>query len=820
MLKNYFKIAWRNLQKNKTFSFINIAGLSLGMAACLLIMQYVSFELSYDQFNKNASDIYRVVNDRYQYGKLVQHGTITYSAIGKAMQDDFPEVINHARVDPKGKSIISTIYKKIGDQNVIAVDNSFLTMFSYPLIAGDVQTALKDPYDVILSETTARKIFDVREDNFSALIGNSIIIGKDSTPFKITGICRDVPENSHLQFDILESYTTMLAGKNPNKQADYDFKDSDFWHYIQLKHGTDYKALQAKFAAFSQRHFQGNKISGSDEKFYLQPLSKAHLYSDFEYEIGDTANATVVWGLLIIAALIIIIAWVNYINLATAKSMERAKEVGVRKVAGATKQQLIKQFLTESFIINLIALIIAMLIVILLQSSFNRLINHQLSLSYLFEKGLNGYNISVALIILIIAGIFVSGFYPAFVLSSFKPILVLKGKFTTSNKGIVLRKALVISQFAITVALIVGSIVVYQQIKFMNEQQLGMNINQVLIVKPPMLTDFVDSSFIIRENSFKEEVKKIAGVKGAATSNTIAGDEMARAFNVHRSDDNSGTTLAMRNMGADADFINVYKIKLLAGRNFENTDYNADYYKLHNILINENATKLLGYSSNNDAVGKSVTVFNKKWDIIGVINDYHQKSLRYELEPLILQPFYGNYNPISVKVNPQHLSVTIAQIKKAYLDFFPGNIFDYYFLDEKFNKQYANDELFGKAFGIFACFAIFIACLGLFGLSLFATTQRTKEIGIRKVLGASMSNIIILLSKDFIKLVVIAFIIAAPVAWFIMHSWLNDFAYRINISWWIFFIAGLFSIVIALATISFQAIKTAIANPVKSLRTE
>jgi putative ABC transport system permease protein len=446
MIKNYFKTAWRNLWKNKTFSFINIAGLVIGMAACLLILQYVTFELSYDQFNKNVHDIYRVYNDRFQNGKLVQHGTITYSAIGKAMQNDYPEIINHARVEPFGKVIISVgnDNKKFGDQEVIAVDNSFLTMFSYSLTAGDERTALKDPYAVILTQTTARRYFGVNNNNFASVLGRVIVMGRDSLPYKITGVCKDVPENSHLQFDILASYTTMLAGKNPYKEADYDFKDSDFWHYIQLRHGTDYKALQAKFGAFSQKYFQGNKISGSVEKFYLQPLSKAHLYSDFEYEIGKTGSATVVFGLLIIALFIIVIAWVNYINLSTARSTERAREVGVRKVTGATRGQLIRQFLTESLLINIIALVIAVLLVIILQSAFNALIQHKLSFLSLFQKSLGGYSITIGLLALLLTGIFISGFYPAFILSSFRPILVLKGKFSASKKGIVLRKALVI----------------------------------------------------------------------------------------------------------------------------------------------------------------------------------------------------------------------------------------------------------------------------------------------------------------------------------------------------------------------------------------
>jgi putative ABC transport system permease protein len=820
MFKNYFKTAWRNLMKNKTFSLINIVGLSIGMAACLLILQYVSFELSYDQFNKNADDVYRVVNDRYQNGKLVQHGTITYSAIGKAMQDDFPEVVNHTRVEPFSQEIITYKDKKIGNLQVLAVDNSFLSMFSYPVIAGDAINGLQNPNSIFLTETLARKIFDIKGNDFESLIGKTIVISRDSLPYKVTGIMKDVPENSHLSFDLLASYNSLYNGGNGGwKQADYDFTDSDFWHYIQLKHGTDYNALEAKFAAFSQRHFQGNKVSGSDEKFYLQPLSKAHLYSDFEYEIGNIASATVVWGLLIISVLIIVLAWINYINLSTAKSLERAKEVGVRKVSGATKQQLIKQFLVESYIINFIALALAFVIVTLTQKGFNDLVQHQLSLSYLFEKGLNGYNITASLIVLVIAGIFISGFYPAFVLSSFKPILVLKGKYTTSGRGIFLRKALVIGQFVVTITLIIGSFVVYKQMRFIGQQSLGMNLSQILVINPPTLTGW-DSTFISRENSFKNELKQLPHIQGASVIDRTPGVEMARAFDVKRTDVNTENKLSMRNASVDADFLKVFGIKLLAGRNFINTDYNPDWNKLHNVVLNETAVKQLGYNSNNDAIGKTISLFGRNWDIIGVINDFHQKSLRYPVEPTILLPGYGTNNPICIKVDTKDLASTINAIKTKYASFFPGNYFDYYFLDDRFNAQYANDQLFGKVFTVFAGFAIFIACLGLLGLSLFATAQRTKEIGVRKVLGASVSNIILLLSKDFIKLVLIAFVVAAPVAWLIMHNWLQDFAYRINMNWWIFLGAGLLAVLIALATISFQAIKAAIANPVKSLRTE
>lgn len=818
MLKNYLVTAWRNLKKNKTFSLINIAGLAIGMAVCLLILQYVNFELSYDQFNKNASDVYRVANDRYQNGKLIQHGTITYSAIGKAMQDDYPEVVSHVRVVPWGRNVISYQDKKVGDQDAVAVDNAFLTMFSYPILAGDPATALKEPHMAVITKATADRIFNIQKGDYAGLVGRQFVMDKDSLPYKVTGVV-DVPENSHLQFDLLVSYSTMITGKNAWKEADYDFTDSDFWHYIQLKHGTDYKTVEAKFEDFSRRHFQGNKVSGSVEKFHLQPLSKAHLYSDYEYEIGKTGSATVVWGLFIIAVFIITIAWVNYINLSTARSVDRAKEVGVRKVTGATRGELIRQFLIESLIVNLIAFGLAIGLMSIAQKAFNDLIQTQLSFSTLFQRGLNGYTITIGLGALLLLGIVISAFYPAFVLSSFKPIAVLKGKFRTSKSGIVLRKGLVIGQFAITILLIVGSIVVYKQITFMSKQELGMNIDHMLIVKPPSLTNW-DSTFIEKENSFKHELKQITGIAGAATSNRLPGREMARTFNIRRMDDHSGTHYTLRNMGVDHDYIGLYNIKLIAGRNFDPTDYNTDWGKLHNIILSTAAVRLLGFSSPEKAINNQISVNDRPWTVIGVVNDWHQKSLRYALEPTMLMPLYNTNNPISVKVNTDNVTATMAAVKEKYSAFFPGNPFDYFFLDEAFNRQYKNDQLFGKAFTLFAGLAIFIACLGLLGLSAFGTSQRIKEIGIRKVLGASVANIVLLLSKDFVWLILVAFLIASPIGWWIMHQWLEDFAYRIPLNPWIFAAAGLLAVLIAIVTISFQAIKAALATPVKSLRSE
>ena len=819
MIKNYLKIAWRNLVNNKADSLINIVGLSVGMAACLLILEFVSFELSYDRFNKNAPDIYRVTNDRFQNGKLVQHGTITYSAVGPAMKADFPEILNNTRVEPMGSLILIDGDKKMEVKETMAVDNEFLSIFSYPLLAGDAKTALKDPNTIILSETLARKIYSIPNNDYSSLLGKTLKITRDSLPYKITGICKDVPANSHLQFDLLGSYITLYTQKYPWKEAEYDFTDSDFWHYLQLKPGTNYKLLEAKFAAFSQRHFQGNKVSGSDEKFLLQPLLKTHLYSDYEYEIGKTGSSMAVWGMLIIASLIIIIAWVNYINLTTARSMNRAKEVGIRKVAGATRSQLIRQFLTESFLMNLIALVVAGIIVYLVQNGFNQLVERELSLSYLFSDAVTGLHIKALVVSGLILGILVSGFYPAFVLSSFKPILVLKGKYSQTGKGIFLRRLLVTTQFAATVALIIGSFVVYRQIRFVNTQSLGMNLSGVLIVKPPVLSSF-DSSFISHETTFKSELGQIPGVMMASSSGRVAGDELGRAFNVHRTDKNTDTKITIRNMGIDFNFLNLYDIPLVKGRNFVQTDYNPDFNKLSNIIISEAAVKTLGFSSNDEALGKNLVVWNKTWNVIGVIRDFHQKSLHYAIEPVVMMPFCGTDHPISVKLNAKDLASTVQAIKAKYNAFFPGNLFDYYFLDNRFQALYKNDLLFGKVFALFAGFAICIACLGLLGLSLFTTAQRTKEIGVRKVLGASSSSIVFLLSKDFVRLIIISFLIASPLAWYVMNSWLDGFAYRIPISWWIFPGAGLLAVCIALGTVSFQTMRAAAMNPAKSLRSE
>ncbi|MBD2703514.1 ABC transporter permease [Spirosoma sp. BT702] len=820
MLRNYLFIAWRNSTRNKLYFLINHAGLAIGMTACIFMVEYANFELSYDTFNQQAGDLYRVVNDRYQDGKRVQHSPMTYSAVGQAMRHEFPEVINHTRVAPLASRILIADDQKMGKQNGMAVDPSFFGMFSYQLIAGNRDLVLREPDEIILSESCARKLFPDVGSNVASLIGRLVNLERSAVPYKLTGICYDVPDNSHLQFDFLVAYSSLYRGGNRYwKSADSSFTESYFYHYIQLKPGSDPKRLEAQLPGFSQRYFRGNKVTGSTEKFSLQPLLKAHLYSDFGAEIGKTGNATIVWGALLSALLILSIAWINYINLATARAVERAKEVGIRKSSGATRTQLVFQFFSESLLSNFLSMLLAAGLIYFVQARFNELVQRNLSIHYVFGEGLQSNSVTFGLLLIILSGICIAGFYPALVLSSFKPVDVLKGKFSTSSRGVILRKALVSGQFAVTIALVAGSIIIYQQMRYAAQKPLGLTLSQVLVISPPQLLEN-DSSFITRSRSFKEELKNLVHVKAATNSGRIPGEDLHRMFDVHRPDKLSSPRFAVNNMSIGEDFLDLYDIKLLAGRNFRSTDYNEDLSKVRTTLLNESAAKLFGFPTASEAVGKSIILYERPYEIVGVTHDFHQKSIHHPVEPVVMMPNYSLYNPISVKVEPNELTTTLAAIRQVYDRFFPGNVFAYRFLDDQFNEQYNADRVVGKVFALFAGLAVLIAALGLLGLSWLATRQRTREIGVRKVLGASVQNIVLLLSGDFLGLILIAFLVAVPVAWFVMQRWLTGFAYRISINAWVFVAAGGLALLIALITIGYQTLKAANANPVKSLRSE
>ena len=816
MIQNYFKIAWRNLWKNRVFSTVNLLGLVIGITACLMILQYISFELSFDRFHTDVDRIYRVTNDRFQEGKLVQHGTITYPTVGPAMARDFDEVEAYTTVSNSG-SIKLRSGNKIFKEEGLFADENFLSFFTFPLITGDLKTALKLPNTIVISETNAKRMFGAEPGNYADLIGKPIYIDLDTEPFQITGIIKDIPATSHLQFGALVSYESLVRTWGPWVKTSWD--GSDMWHYLKLKPGSDAVSLEQKFPAFSKQYFKGNKVSGSDEKFYLQPLAKAHLFSDYEYEIGITGNGKAVWTMLIIAGFILIIAWINYINLSTARSIERAKEVGVRKVAGATSSQLIGQFLSESILLNLLALAIAAALTTTLQPFLNNLVGKPLSVSLLTGHGYGGQLMTISLITIFIAGILLSGFYPAFVLSSFKTISVLKGSFKRSASGVWVRKSLVVFQYTASIVLIIGTYIVFSQLQYMRKENLGFNMDQVLILPGPDLTSW-DSTSIERINSFKTELARYPSVKSVATSGRLFGDRLSRSFNVKRvgSDALKGVTVSRMNI--DFDFFKTYQIKLLAGRNFISTDSDSDGRKVKTAVINYAAAKILGFMNAESAVGQKFNLHNTEWEIVGVASDFHQQSLKHQMEPIIFQPYYQNGGYYSFKIDSKDLDKTIGKVHDTYKTFFPGNDFSYFFMDEQFNRQYKDDQTFGKITSFFSLLAVLIASMGIFGLSSYTISQRTKEIGVRKVLGATVSSIVGLLSFDFLKLVLIAIIIGSPVAWYAVNLWLKDFAYKIEIHWWIFVGAGILAIVIAFFTVSSQAVKAALMNPAKSLKSE
>jgi putative ABC transport system permease protein len=817
MLKNYFTISWRNILKNKTFSAINVFGLAIGLAACLLILQFVIFELSFDKFNAKLDRTYRITNDRFQNGKLIQHGTIMYPTIGPTMAKDFPEIEEYSRIMPSGELNVKIDDRNYrGDQCHFA-DERFFRVFDFKILAGDKPTLLTTPYTAVLTEETARKYFQFEDQDLTLLIGKTFQWGLDVKPYEVKGIVENIPPNSHIDFGALISYSTLLT---ESQDADISWNWSDMRHYLVLKAGVNYKDLEAKFPEFSERYFKGDKVSGSIEKFYLQPMKDAHLYSDYEYDIARTASGKAVWSMLIVAVFILVIAWINYINLTTSRAIDRAKEVGLRKVMGAFKSQLVKQFIFESILITTIAVVAAIGIMILLQSSFNKIVGTDLSWNLLIDQ-LTLQQIAI-IITGLIGGAIVSGFYPAFMLSNYQPATVLKGKFTRSAKGNFLRKALVVFQFTASAALITGTLIVGRQIEFMNKTDLGINLKEVLVVRAPELMEF-DSTFITRVEDFKNELHKIPGVIHATASGRLPGDRLGRNFNIRLSDQPAETNYTLSNMGVNYDFFETMGVKIIAGRGFLPTDHNADFQQLKSVILNENAVNLFGFKNPEEIIGKEIIWGNngtRKWTIIGVVNNFHQEALHKPMEPIAFRPGYSTYAPVSIKVQTEDKTRLLASVETTYKKFFAGNSFEYFYLEDRYNNQYNDDTRFGKVVSIFTGLAIIVACLGLIGLSSYTAIMRTKEIGIRKVLGASVASIVSILSVDFVRLVVIASILSLPIAYYSMNKWLEAYTYRISLSWILFVLPVIIVVLIAIITIGFQVLKTALTKPVDTLKYE
>ncbi len=691
------------------------------------------------------------------------------------------------------------------EEKVFYAESTFLKMFSFPMNKGFPESALEDPNTVVISESAARKYFR-DEDPIEKMI---ILTNQYGTHLcQITGVCKDVPENSHIKFDFLLSYETLIQKRD---QAAHYWGWNMFYTYVLLSTTADPQSLESKFPAFIERH----KLSGDDYKreFILQPLRDIHLSSSLRWEPEGVGNARTVYFLTVIAVFIMLIAWVNTINLSTARSMTRAREVGIRKVVGSRRLQLIRQFIYESAFVNILAVICGLVVVLVFLPSFNRLTGLPLSLS-------QGAHAWLWLVSAILMGAVFSAIYPALVLSSFMPVTVLRGLHSHSSKGVNFRKGLVIFQFAISIILIVGTLIVYKQLSFMRNQDLGVNIEKTLALKIPGAMAYSTD----RVNRFKRALLDYPSIKAVSASSTIPGEEYSNAASGIRplnSDPEAGKRCFF--ITVDYEYFDFYGIELLAGRKFSQeftTDMDA-------AILNEEAAKIFGYESPQKALNEKILLGGLGEQIIetvGVIKNYHHKSLKDSLQPVIFTLTEGDPNGrdnyFSIKTDTQNISHTLSLVRDRWYEVYPGKPFEYFFIDESFNNQYRSDQQFGNIFGLFTAFSVFISCLGLFGLAAFMTEQRTKEIGIRRILGASASGIVFLLSKEFTKWVLVANVIAWPVAFYAMNRWLQNFAYRTSMGVGIFILSGLLAFVIAVITVSYQSIKIAITNPVDSLRYE
>ena len=817
MIKNHIRSAWRNLTRNPLHTFIHILGLSVGIAAALTIMKYVSHEWSYDQFHTHYHDIYRVANDRYQQGKLIQHGTITYSAVGPALEEDFPEVINHTRMMTFGRVPI-----KIGDQVFIEdaasfADAQFFELFSFPLLAGDKASCLAGVRNIALSRSRAIQYFGVTEAEFPGLIGQIILVDEDLEPYTIQAIFEDFPANSHLQFHTLFSYESLVAAGF--QAAEYSWNSSNFWHYVQLMPGADPQKIEDQLEAFSDRHFEGTKISGSIERFSLQPLEKAHLFSDYEYEIGETGNGQAIRALFAIAFFILVLAWINYINLSTARSLERAKEVGMRKVMGAERIQLIRQFLVEAFLLNIVCVLVALTLLQLLQPLSDTWLGAPISWETFLELKLLGASMPVWIGGFLLLGTLLSGLYPALVLSGFQPVTVLKGSFQQSTQGRKLRTGLVVFQFMCALVLMSLTLGIYMQLNFMKNHDLGLDITQTLVVEGPEMTPW-DSTYIDKANALKAELRKIPQVLQVSTTREVPGGFMSRSFDLRGPHSGPDENLSSNTLSVDFDFISTYGLTLVAGRDFRATDHNNDYGLIRSVILNQTAIRKLSFQTEEEAIGQEINFQNHEWEIVGVVKDYHQVALQYPIEPQILIPAYSTNGYFGIKLQETAGTGVLSQVEATYATFFPGNAFQFFYLDEQFNEQYSTDTHVMRLFNGFTLLAILISCLGLFGLTSYVARQKTKEIGIRKVLGASLSNITSLLLKFFFRPIAIAALLAFPLAFWAVRTWILGYAYKVELSGWMFVIPLILILTLALLTVGYQTLKAALNHPVNALRYE
>jgi putative ABC transport system permease protein len=781
----------------------------VGLTCCLLILTYILNELSYDRYSKNANNIYRVTRSfrSPETGAAsLNLGTVA-PPFGPLLENDFKEIKKVTRLLPNGQTPMRYEDKMFNEPNVFFADENLFDFFKVDVVKGNPAKALTDPFCVMLSETIAKKYFG----NDEAL--NKMIRIDNNINLKVTGVYKSFPPNAHVHPEIMVSFNTLKdSAIYGEQQLRTNWGNNSFFTYLLVPDGFKPEKLEKQFPAFLDRHMEvGPQARFKPSQWTalaLQKLTDIHLYSHTDFEAEENGDIKRVYIFSAIALFILLIACINYMNLSTARSALRAREIGVRKVVGAQRKEIIAQFLSESVLVSFLALIIAVALTWISLPWLNKLSGQQLSM-----KALMSWRIFIPVVIVPFVVGTLSGIYPALFMSSFRPVMVLKGLFKTGGGNISFRQVLVTLQFAISIILIISTAVVFKQLRYMQQKSLGFDREHVVTL--PYNTGLNE-----RYEAFRNDLLANSNIKDAGRSSRIPTGRLLDAMGsqIDRGDSLAPTNADIKYVSADHDFVTTYGVKIVAGRNFSR-DFSTD---TGSFLINEAAAKVLGFKNNEDVIGKNFQYGNRRGQLIGVFNDFHFESLHQKIVPLVLLvPRNGNFfGAISIKISGKNIPAAIAHAENTWRKFLPEAPFQYTFLDENFDRLYQSELRQGTIFTVFACIAIFIACLGLFGLSAFAITQRIKEIGIRKVLGADVSTIVTLLSKDFLKLVLIAAVIAFPIAWYAMHNWLEDFAYRINIPWWIFLLAGILAAVVALFTISFQAIKAALANPVKSLRTE
>lgn len=797
MIKNYFKIAWRSLWKNKASSFINLTGLTTGLTCCLLMVLYMQHELSFDKFQTNGDRLVRVIMGYSFNGSEPTKGNFTSTKVFPTFKRNFPEIEDGVRMYDVGR-LIKYEDRIFNEKKFVYADSTFFSVFnSFHLIKGRVQQVLKEKNNVVLSASMAKKYFGTTDN----AVGKIIQVGSSQDNYLVTGIAEDCPVNSQIQFDFIASFSTLGVSQEET------YWEANYTTYLLLKNKASVATLQTKI-----EHFMKNEVEedGATINFYLEPYTWIHLHSPYDAFVPNS-NIIYIYILAGITILILAIACFTYINLSTARSLERAKEVGIRKVAGAIRKQVFWQFISESFFITMASIVLCFLLTALLLPAFNKLSGKNLLTGELLNPLVLIASIGIVLVISLLAGS-----YPALMLSRFQPVKVLKGAFRNTSSGAWLRKSLIVFQFTISIFLIVSTFIIQKQLHYIQNKKLGYDREHVILLN-------IDDKIAGKIQTVKTELKRDANIlavsKAYNTPVTIEG-----GYTVYRSDKGPKESVNISGNPIDDEYIQANNLEIIAGTNLNRQDLKdanqEDYTKsYYHYILNETAVKMLGWTVN-EAIGQKIFLGeHRPGEIKAVVKDFHFASLHNPVEPLVLFPGEWGYTLI-IKTTGKNIAGTLSYIEKMWKEIAPYRPFEYHFMDEDFQKLYQSETRTGKVFSIFSGIAILLACLGLFGLTAYAIQQRMKEIGIRKVLGASTAGITLLLSNRFILLVAIAFFAAAPVAWYFMNSWLQDFAYRITISWWIFAVAGIIVLLIALLTTSVLAIRAAMANPVKSLRTE